>query len=53
MTEIVHQDLDLDIQPEEILAIVGGSGAGKSVLLRSIIGLNKTTSGEIKIFDED
>jgi len=51
--QIVHQDLDLDIKPEEILAIVGGSGSGKSVLLRSIIGLNRPSGGTIKIFDKE
>ncbi|HZV58065.1 MAG TPA: ATP-binding cassette domain-containing protein, partial [Sphingobium sp.] len=37
--QTVHQDLDLDVWPGEILGVVGGSGTGKSVLMRSIIGL--------------
>lgn len=49
----VHENLNLDIYAEQILGIVGGSGAGKSVLLRTIIGLNKPKSGSIKIFDQD
>ena len=43
----VHDQLDLDIQKNEILGIVGGSGSGKSVLLRSILGLQTPHSGEI------
>lgn len=43
----VHDGLDLDIYPNEVLGIVGGSGSGKSVLLRTILGLNKPHSGEI------
>jgi len=37
--QIVHEDLDLDVKRGEILGVVGGSGTGKSVLMRSIIGL--------------
>ncbi len=50
---VVHDDLDLVINKQEILGIVGGSGAGKSVLLRSIIGLNKPVSGSINIFGQE
>ena len=46
-TQVVHDHLDLDIQKNEILGIVGGSGSGKSVLLRSILGLQQPSSGEI------
>src|SRR5215831_10948539 len=49
----IHDHLDLDIRRAEVLAIVGGSGAGKSVLLRSIVGLNQPTSGEIRVFGEN
>lgn len=49
----IHDHLDLDIKRAEVLAIVGGSGAGKSVLLRSIVGLNQPTSGEISVFGEN
>ena len=38
-SHVVHQDLDLDVLRGEVLGVVGGSGTGKSVLLRSIIGL--------------
>ena len=40
-TQVVHEDLDLDVRRGEVLAVIGGSGAGKSVLLRSIIGLQE------------
>ena len=38
--QVVHDHLDLDVQRGEVLGVVGGSGTGKSVLLRTIIGLN-------------
>ena len=47
---IVHDHLDLDVYRGEVLGVVGGSGMGKSVMLRSIIGLNKPLSGEIEVF---
>lgn len=46
----IHDHLDLDVKRGEILGIVGGSGAGKTVLLNTIIGLNKPKSGEIFVF---
>ncbi len=48
----IHDRLDLDVKRAEVLAIVGGSGAGKSVLLRSIVGLNQPTSGDIRVFGD-
>jgi phospholipid/cholesterol/gamma-HCH transport system ATP-binding protein len=50
---VVHDNLDLDIRRGEILAIAGGSGSGKSVLLREMILLQRPTSGTIKLFGED
>lgn len=47
---LVHSDLDLDVRKGEILGVVGGSGTGKSVLLRSIVGLNTSKAGNIKLF---
>lgn len=52
-SNVVHQDLDLDVYTGEILGVVGGSGTGKSVLLRSIIGLQSPASGEIRLFGEE
>ncbi|PCI60130.1 MAG: ABC transporter ATP-binding protein [Kordiimonadales bacterium] len=49
----VHAGLNLDVKRGEILGVVGGSGAGKSVLLRTIIGLNKPTSGTVAINGRD
>lgn len=51
--KIIHDNLDLDVHPGEILGVVGGSGTGKSVLMRSIIGLQKPLSGEVRVFNED
>jgi phospholipid/cholesterol/gamma-HCH transport system ATP-binding protein len=50
---IVLENLNLDIRRGEILGFVGASGAGKSVLLRTILGLNKKRSGTIKLFGVD
>jgi phospholipid/cholesterol/gamma-HCH transport system ATP-binding protein len=51
--QILHDHLDLDVYRGEILGVVGGSGTGKSVLLRSIVGLNKIKSGTIEVFGQD
>ncbi len=48
----VHDGLDLDVHQGEILGVVGGSGTGKSVLLRSIIGLQTPEAGEVTVFGE-
>ena len=48
--KVIHDHLDLDVLKGEVLGVVGGSGAGKSVLLRSIIGLNHPVEGSIKVF---
>ena len=52
-THVVHDQLCLDIFPGEILGIVGGSGTGKSVLMRSMLGLRKPRAGEIRVFGRD
>ena len=49
----VLDGLSLDVKRGEILGFVGASGAGKSVLLRTILGLNRKQSGTIKLFDID
>ena len=45
--ETVHDGLELDVFRGEILGVVGASGSGKSVLLRTIIGLNRPAAGRI------
>lgn len=52
-TNTIHKDLDLDVVHGEILGVVGGSGTGKSVLLRSIIGLLRPSSGEVQVFGKN
>ena len=49
----VHKDLDLNIKKGEILAIIGGSGSGKTTLIRSVLMLQKPSSGKIKVFGQD
>jgi phospholipid/cholesterol/gamma-HCH transport system ATP-binding protein len=51
--QVVHEDLDLTVCRGEILGVVGGSGTGKSVLMRSIIGLQTPESGEIEVLGEN
>ncbi len=51
--QVVHKDLDLDVWRGEVLGIVGGSGTGKSVLLRTIVGLNRPKAGSIKVLGVD
>ena len=51
--QVVHEDLDLDVRPGEILGVVGGSGSGKSVLMRSILGLRTPDAGEIEVLGLD
>ncbi|NBU84189.1 MAG: ABC transporter ATP-binding protein [Sphingomonadaceae bacterium] len=50
--QLVHDNLDLDVRNGEILGVVGGSGTGKSVLMRTIIGLQQPQAGSIEIFGE-
>jgi phospholipid/cholesterol/gamma-HCH transport system ATP-binding protein len=52
-TNVVHDGLDLDIRRGEVLGIVGGSGAGKSVLMRTILGLLRPAAGTVEIFGRD
>lgn len=52
-THVVHKNLDLDVYRGEILGVVGGSGTGKSVLLRSIVGLQRPAQGTVRIFGQD
>lgn len=52
-SQVVHDGLDLDVYPGEILGLVGGSGTGKTVLVNSILGLRKPTEGRILFLDDD
>jgi phospholipid/cholesterol/gamma-HCH transport system ATP-binding protein len=51
--QIVHEDLDLDVMPGEIIGVVGGSGTGKSVLMRAILGLRAPQAGDIHVLGVD
>jgi phospholipid/cholesterol/gamma-HCH transport system ATP-binding protein len=51
--QVVHDGLDLDVLPGEILGVVGGSGTGKSVLMRSILGLREPDAGAIEVLGID
>lgn len=50
---VVHRDVSLSVKSGEIFAIAGGSGCGKSVLMREIIGLQQPTSGTVRLFGWD
>ncbi|NBB92624.1 MAG: ATP-binding cassette domain-containing protein [Gammaproteobacteria bacterium] len=49
--QTVHQGLDLDVRRGEVLGVVGGSGSGKSVLMRAILGLRAPQAGRIQVLD--
>lgn len=51
--QVIHERVDLDVMRGEVLGIVGGSGSGKSVLLRTILGLHKPNAGQVLIEGED
>ena len=50
---VVHDGLDLDVYPGEVLGVVGGSGTGKSVLLRIICGLLRPAAGSVRVLGTD
>ena len=50
--QVIHDDLDLDVRRGEIIGVVGGSGTGKSVLMRSIIGLQQPDAGDVHVFGQ-
>jgi phospholipid/cholesterol/gamma-HCH transport system ATP-binding protein len=50
---VIHDNLDLDVWRGEVLGVVGGSGTGKSVLLRTIVGLRRPQAGSIRLFGVD
>lgn len=51
--KVVHDDVSFSVQRGEIVAIIGGSGCGKTTLLRSILQLQPITSGLIEVFGEN
>ena len=51
--QVIHDNLELAVKHGEIMGIVGGSGSGKSVLLRTMVGLIRPAAGEITMFGMD
>ena len=51
--QVVHDGVDLEIRRGEVMGIVGGSGTGKSVLMRTIVGLNRPAAGEVEVLGKD
>ena len=51
--QVVHDHLDMTVEQGEVFGIVGGSGSGKSVLLRSILGLQRPQAGEVLMHGRD
>ena len=49
---VIHRDLDLTIARGEVVSLVGGSGTGKTTLLRQILGLETPTRGTIRILGQ-
>jgi phospholipid/cholesterol/gamma-HCH transport system ATP-binding protein len=52
-TQVIHEHLDLDVRTGEVLGVVGGSGTGKSVLMKEIIGLIRPAGGTIEVLGQD
>jgi phospholipid/cholesterol/gamma-HCH transport system ATP-binding protein len=52
-SQVVHDGLDMEVQQHEIFGVVGGSGTGKSVLLRSILGLRHPNGGTVELYGRD
>ena len=52
-SQAVHEDLDMQVRRREIFGVVGGSGTGKSVLLRSILGLRKPEGGSVELYGQE
>ncbi|HEY2177176.1 MAG TPA: ATP-binding cassette domain-containing protein [Caulobacteraceae bacterium] len=51
--QVIHEDLNITVPRGQVVGVVGGSGAGKSVLLNTIIGLKAPDGGSVKIFGQD
>ena len=51
--QVIHDHVNLDVRRGEVIGVVGGSGTGKSVMLRTVVGLNKPVSGSIEVLGRD
>ena len=51
--QVVHDGLDMEVRSNEIFGVVGGSGTGKTVLLRTILGLQRPDAGTVELYDKD
>jgi phospholipid/cholesterol/gamma-HCH transport system ATP-binding protein len=51
--QVVHDGLDMEVHSNEIFGVVGGSGTGKSVLLRTILGLRAPDAGNVELYGKD
>ena len=51
-SQVIHEGLDLEVRRGEIFCVVGGAGSGKSVLMRTIIGLNRPVAGKVEVLGE-
>ena len=51
--QVVHENLDFSVRRGEIMGLVGGSGTGKSVLMRTIVGLNRPKAGRIMVLGQE
>ena len=52
-TQVVHDGLDMEVLPHEIFGVVGGSGTGKSVLMRTVLGLRSPDVGRVELYGKD
>ena len=52
-TQVVHDGVSFEVRPQEIFGIVGGSGSGKSVLLKTLLGLRRPDSGRVLLEGRD
>ncbi len=52
-SQVVHNGLSMEVRRNEIMGVVGGSGTGKSVLLRTILGLHRPQAGSVEVYGRD